>query len=169
MFSKLIAYIKNNKPVVYVVLGVLVLIYVLIWEMGGIGSSLSEIQRPVSVQKPSTPQERVFTLVSTDPIDASRLESNTSAIPILFEFSEPIDVDTLVIKVFPKIDFYTNVPEGKPNTLVVFPLEQGWQDQVSYRITIAELKSTSGATLDTDVIYFIKNTKPPFNYRELPY
>lgn len=105
---------------------------------------------------------------SVSPSDMPREVVNTFDI-IAFEFSEPVDPETLEIEVAPTIELRTNYNENYPNRISILPAKTGWKSDTLYEITIVSLKSSSGEDLNEPFEYEYFNIQPDLSDFDPPY
>ncbi len=103
-----------------------------------------------------------LTLVSRQPLSDQPREAVDQAEFIKFEFSAPVNVDTLKMKVNPYIKLKTKVFPENPNALWLIPDGVLWESRVKYTIIIAHLEGMAGEKLLEPVKHTYYND-PPLN------
>lgn len=95
--------------------------------------------------------------------------------PTAFNFSAPPDVNSASVITSPYLALKITVYPESPNTLVVEPLQKGWESNTEYKITIKALKGLSGEELKSPVEYSFTNQPPeyvdlegPLDFSKLP-
>ncbi len=136
--------LKNKKIVpVFILLVLSVLSIVWILSKSGVGFR----------QKPTPTPYVEFKLIKSVPENNSS-GSLLSTSSIEFYFSKPIDISSLVINTNPQTD--TIIETDDNNTSLFVRAMEGWQYEVSYKMTI-EAKSSTGEVIPPIELNFKPN------------
>lgn len=151
----LMHFIKNNKVFTALLVGVVLILLIVIWYFLPAAEPVSSINNTDTENKPSP-----FYLVSSIP--TSGFAENVDAYAtVIFQFSLPINPNTVSVKVEPSIPLATRVLKRDPRYLYLTPTDKPWIDGVSYKITVSKsLSSLGGDTLEKNVELIYLNRTP---------
>lgn len=154
--SLLIEKFKKYKGALLILIGILSVMfaYMVLRER----PSPAELPPVVTTPQKIKEGETLFFLKATPP---SGLRNTPDAFATVeFEFSEPIDLETVQIRMRPYLELEKRVYEHSPNKLYIWPKNKPWEEKTHYNITIATVKALSGITLEEPVRYDYYNEKP---------
>ena len=125
-------------------------------------TEITEPPKP-SVRKvdPLKPNKKgVLKLVSTDPKNG-KVSVVDYAQYIKFTFNEPVDLETLVVKITPHVNTRIKAPVNK-KTVWIIPDKEIWEPKVRYIIEILKAKGMEGELLEKPIKYEYLNVPPEF-------
>jgi hypothetical protein len=159
--QKLITKASDHRNIV--IAGIILLVVIFIIRF--ISQALYKIPS-APVENP----ENFLHLVSTEP-NPPVFKSVWSVEPVIFTFDDYLDADTIRYSVYPSTTTRYESHYNPSKLIKIIPLD-GWQEGVSYRITISkELTSLSGKKLIDNVQLIIKREIPESgdpNYPQFP-
>lgn len=171
MINKIIDFFNRHKGQIFFVAGVLILIYVFIFDSRVLQEEVSQFA-PVEVttEEPTVNRKRTFSLVSISPQDGLSVSTFDPFNPITVEFSEPVDATSLAVRVFPPVELRPRALEDDPTQIMLLPRGSGWEPFIRYRVVIrGALGVDPDASLDRPFEYWYQNTPPELDFRDLPY
>lgn len=163
-------FLNKYKGQLLILGGILLVIFVLFIDK--IRIKEPTLVAPYSLVNKDSDQNNIINelyLESSSPLNGTETKSLDPYKPIIFNFSDPIDPDSVEVTILPYIPYSVLVPEDIPNQVVIIPKDIGWEPLVEYIIQIDSAKGTNGSILLHSVTYRYKNTPPPLDYRTLPY
>ncbi len=155
--------LTGRKKRILLIIGLLLLV-VLAFYLEMLGNRPPEEDRTQTpVVRPGQPGDvslGTLTVVAFTPPEGAYTNLSTLE-PILVDFSDPVDIQTLSWDVKPKVELDPLYFEDYPNRIVFTPQKEGWLPGVLYTLKITALSSTNGKALQETVSYTYINTPPP--------
>ena len=152
MITKIKQLLKKRKTIILAVsAAVLVLVFVLLFNKGGI------VPEPVSPGQ-QNPAPVVIVAPKTDFIEATPPQGLHETYDIyeqiFFKFSSDINQNLVRVSVTPSAQIKATVYEGKKDTVVVEPMGSPWKENIEYTISINPgVVGTGGEELKQKVEY----------------
>jgi hypothetical protein len=155
MKNKMLNFLKKNKiPIVLLLIILSIMALIIIMSMK------DEDEKPYSIHtRPSEESETYLKLISTTPESGTSATDGSFNIEMLFD--QNIDLNTLKITVKPELSLAIK-NEREKNILDIFPNKIIWQEGKEYQITIYELKSDLGHSIEKSINFIYKYEPPEF-------
>lgn len=140
--------LKKYKKAVIILVGLIFFIVFLILQSGKDGSILLP---PVDVTDQAKKEEEKLYFLMAEPPSGYR-ETPESRQVMVFQFSKPIDKNSITIKSRPYIPLDIRVHDHSPNKMYISPKEP-WIEGTKYFLTISGVRATTGERLYEPVQY----------------
>ncbi len=160
--------LTSNRGALILLAGIAILIFLVV-DTGQV--RLPNVQTPVTRPENPSAQPSTGTLKFITAIPPSGLRSTLdNYATIVFEFSEPVDPESVRFSTDPYIELKVLYNEKYANRVSLTPADTGWEPSTSYTLTISDIKSKSGSnSLAEPVIYTYFNEPPDTSEMIPPY